>query len=82
MMIFEPPLRGEEKKSGLPVVIMAVSEQNESVLFVDGEGDIYIKPFNEVSVNWRYNFDLGKWVDIDANGNVVPDAPGPMGPAQ
>ena len=65
MILLDPPFLGEDVKSGLPVLILAVDIAGSSCVFLtnDMEGRLQLLKPDEVLSDFRYDMKAGKWYD-------------------
>jgi hypothetical protein len=69
--LLDPPLLGEEVKSGLPVLIFAMDVAGSSCVFVTfgTEGEIRMQDVSEVRSDFRYDYDKREWYDKSSQGH-------------
>lgn len=92
IQMFPEPLSGTHKTRG-PVMLLGVYGQDTptGALAVDAEGMVVAVSTEELNIDWRFDFRLGRWVDVgpyegedddteeapDDGGEAVPgDIPG------
>jgi len=65
MTLLDPPIVGEDVKSGLPVLMIAMDIAGSSCVVVtsDSEGLMRLQNIDEVRSDWRYDMASSKWYD-------------------
>ena len=65
MTLLEPPIMGEDLKSGLPVLMIAMDIAGSSCVFltVDMEGLLNLQSQSELKSDWRYDMKGKQWYD-------------------
>lgn len=73
-LLLDPPLFGEEAKSGLGCVVLAVDFQGSStvLLYADSEGYLHVDGVESVRTDWRWDVKRG-WYDASAPEDDQPD---------
>jgi len=66
MIHFDPVLHGVEVSSGLPVLIVGLTDPGYAyVVDSTGEARTILWHKDDLSINWRYDFKTESWVDLD-----------------
>jgi len=70
MTLLDPPIMGEDLKSGLPILMIAMDLAGSSCVFltVDMEGLMRIQAEKEIRSDWRYDISKRKWYDASFQG--------------
>jgi len=65
MTLLDPPIRGDDLASGLPIQIIAMDLVGESCIFlvVDIEGLLSVKHHDQIKFDWRYDLNKHRWFD-------------------
>lgn len=73
MTLLDPPLLGEDIKSGLPVLMFAMDITGSSCVFVTmgTEGEINLQDASAVRSDFRYDYDKKEWYDKSQTGSDV-----------
>jgi len=63
--LLDPPLLGEEVKSGMPVLIFAMDVAGSSCVFVTfgTDGEIKLQNVSDILSDFRYDYDKREWYD-------------------
>ena len=70
MTLLDPPIMGEDLKSGLPILMIAMDLGGSSCIFltVDMEGLMKVQQAAELKSDWRYDLTKKKWYDASFTG--------------
>lgn len=73
MTLLDPPILGEDIKSGLPIMLIALDLKGDSCVFltVDMEGLIRVQYDREIKTDWRYSLEKRKWYDASLGVDAV-----------
>jgi hypothetical protein len=71
MTLLDPPFLGEDKQSGLPVLMIAMDLVGSSCVFltVDMEGLLRVQYDKELRTDWRYDLKKREWYDKSSLGS-------------
>ena len=70
-------IEAEEVSSGMPVLIVGVQdgENIDVALVIDENGNFTWDNITNLRTPWRYNFDLGEWVEQKESNGTEDDSP-------
>jgi hypothetical protein len=59
--IFDDPIRGEDTRNGMPILVVAIVDG--CFLVCGTEGETYLLPFVHARLDWRHDIKQNAWFD-------------------